>query len=93
MTQVIEKSRLAGPGSGQGDAHRVIVLNDNHNTFEGVAGALATHIPGYTLDKGLRVADEIHAAGSAVVWSGVLEVAEHYAAMLAGEGLTMAPVD
>jgi hypothetical protein len=30
-----------GSGSGTGDAWRVIVLNDSHNTFEGVAFALA----------------------------------------------------
>ena len=33
-------------GSGLGDAWRVIVLNDQHNTFEGVAFALAQTIPG-----------------------------------------------
>ena len=30
----------------------MIVLNDNHNTFEGVAAALARYIPGMSLDKG-----------------------------------------
>ena len=29
-------------GGGAGDSWRVIVLNDNHNTFDGVAFALAT---------------------------------------------------
>ena len=38
-----------GSGSGTGDAWRVIVLNDNHNTFEGVAFALAQTIPGVGL--------------------------------------------
>jgi ATP-dependent Clp protease adaptor protein ClpS len=35
-----------GSGSGTGDAWRVIVRNDDHNTFEGVAFALAQTIPG-----------------------------------------------
>ena len=35
-----------------GDAWRVIVLNDDHNTFEGVAFALAQTIPGRRLRQG-----------------------------------------
>ena len=37
----IEKPRTRGPGSGLDSNWRVIVLNDNHNTFDGVASALA----------------------------------------------------
>ena len=44
----IEKPRLDGPGSGLGGNWRVIVLNDDHNTFEGVARALAAVVPGVT---------------------------------------------
>ena len=35
----------------------MIVLNDNHNTFDGVAAALATVIPGVSFAQGLRIAD------------------------------------
>ena len=88
------KERLdQGTGSGTGDAWRVIVLNDNHNTFEGVAFALAQTIPGVDYDKGMRLADKIHGSGQAIVWSGHQELAELYHAQLQGYGLTMAPLE
>jgi ATP-dependent Clp protease adaptor protein ClpS len=83
----------AGTGSGLGDATRVVVLNDDHNTFEGVAFALATVIPGVDYDRGMALAGKIHNTGSAVVWSGHREQAELYWAQLDGHGLTMAPLD
>jgi ATP-dependent Clp protease adaptor protein ClpS len=88
------KPRPSGPddGSGFGDAVRVIVLNDNHNTFEGVAAALARYIPGVDLARGLAFANRIHETGSAVVWSGDRERAELYWEQLRGAGLTMAPL-
>jgi ATP-dependent Clp protease adaptor protein ClpS len=88
------KRRPSGPdeGSGFGDAVRVIVLNDNHNTFEGVAAALARYIPGVDLARGLALANRIHNSGSAVVWSGDRERAELYWEQLRGAGLTMAPL-
>ena len=82
-----------GTGSGTGDAWRVIVLNDNHNTFEGVAFALAQTIPGVDYDRGMRLAQKIHNGGQAVVWSGHRELAELYHTQLAGYGLTMAPLE
>jgi ATP-dependent Clp protease adaptor protein ClpS len=82
-----------GTGSRTGGAWRVIVLNDNHNTFEGVAFALAQTIPGIDYDKGMRLAETIHTSGQAVVWTGDREVAELYHAQLEGYGLTMAPLE
>ena len=70
----------------------MIVLNDNHNTFDGVAFALARTIPGVTYERGQELADRIHRSGQAVVWSGDREVAEHYWAQLTDFGLTMAPL-
>ncbi|HZQ04707.1 MAG TPA: ATP-dependent Clp protease adaptor ClpS [Gaiellaceae bacterium] len=87
-----ERSRR-GRGSRTGGAWRVIVLNDDHNTFEGVAFALAKTIPGVDFDAGLRLANEIHTRGQAVVWSGERELAELYHAQLEGFGLTMAPLE
>jgi ATP-dependent Clp protease adaptor protein ClpS len=88
------KERLdRGTGSGLGDAWRVIVLNDDHNTFEGVAFALAQTIPGVDYDKGMALATRIHNTGQAVVWSGHREAAELYHAQLEGSGLTMAPLE
>jgi ATP-dependent Clp protease adaptor protein ClpS len=82
-----------GSDSGLGGACRVIVLNDDHNTFEGVALALATVLPGVSYDAGLRLANTIHRRGQAIVWSGHREPAELYWEQLAGHGLTMAPLE
>jgi ATP-dependent Clp protease adaptor protein ClpS len=91
-SSTIERPRTDGPGTGHGGA-RVIVLNDDHNTFEGVARALARFIPGVDLDGGMALAIQIHSNGSACVWSGSREVAELYWEQLAGCGLTMAPLE
>ena len=80
-------------GSGVGDAWRVIVLNDNHNTFEGVAFALAQTIPGVDYARGMSLANRIHNTGRAIVWSGHREPAELYHTQLAAYGLTMAPLE
>jgi ATP-dependent Clp protease adaptor protein ClpS len=80
-------------GSGLGDAARVIVLNDDHNSFEGVAFALANVLPGVDYDAGMRLANKIHKTGRAIVWSGQREQAELYWQQLQGHGLTMAPLD
>ena len=71
----------------------MIVLNDDHNTFEGVAFALAQTIPGVDYAKGMSLANRIHSSGRAIVWSGHRELAELYHAQLDGYGLTMAPLE
>ena len=91
--ETIELPRTEGPGSGLGGAWRVIVLNDNHNTFDGVAQALSRVIPGISLDQGYRIADQIHNTGQAIVWTGEKELAEHYWELLKDAGLTMAPLE
>jgi ATP-dependent Clp protease adaptor protein ClpS len=93
MSQTIERPRTAGPESGLGAPGRVIVRNDDHNTFDHVARTLARVIPGVTVDQGYAIADRIHHAGLAVVWSGHKELAEHYWDLLASAGLTMAPLE
>ena len=92
-TGTIEIPRVDGPDTGLGGAWRVIVLNDNHNTFDHVAKSLARFIPGISVDKGYKIADQIHNAGQAIVWTGPKEVAEHYWEQLNGAGLTMAPLE
>lgn len=92
LTPPREKHRT-GSGSGLDGAWRVIVLNDHHNTFEGVAFALASVLPGISYDKGMALANRIHHEGQAVVWAGAREVAEHYWEQLAGHGLTLAPLE
>jgi ATP-dependent Clp protease adaptor protein ClpS len=82
-----------GQGTGLGDPCRVIVLNDDHNTFEGVAFALSSFLPGIDYDKGMALANRIHNTGLAVVWSGIREQAELYWEQLRDYGLTMAPLE
>ena len=93
MSQTVERPRISGPGSGLGDVWRVIVLNDNHNTFDHVAMTLARCIPGVSVDRGYAIANRIHHAGQALVWSGLKEVAELYWEQLSDAGLTMAPLE
>ena len=93
MSEVVERPRTAGPGSGLGGNWRVIVLNDDHNTFDHVAHTLARTIPGVTVAAGYAYADAIHNTGRAIVWSGMKEPAEHYWGQLELAGLTMAPLE
>jgi ATP-dependent Clp protease adaptor protein ClpS len=93
VDQTIEKPRLGGPGTGLGGAWKVIVCNDDHNTFEHVARTLARFIPGISVKRGMEIANVIHASGRAVVYSGHQEPAEHYWEQLKGAGLTMAPLE
>jgi ATP-dependent Clp protease adaptor protein ClpS len=92
-TETIEKPRVGGPGSGTGGGWRVIVLNDNHNTFDHVANTLARVIPNMTVEGGYKIADTIHNSGQAIVWTGERELAELYWEQLEGAGLTMAPLE
>jgi ATP-dependent Clp protease adaptor protein ClpS len=82
-----------GSGTGLGRPWNVIVLNDNHNTFQGVAFALSSVLPGIDYDAGMRLADRIHNTGLAIVWSGEQEQAELYWEQLRGYGLTLAPLE
>jgi ATP-dependent Clp protease adaptor protein ClpS len=93
VTDTIELPRIRGPGTGLDDNWRVIVLNDNHNTFEGVAKTLSRVLPGVTYDHGMAMANKIHNTGQAIVWSGAREPAEFYWEQLNDAGLTMAPLE
>ena len=93
MSQTVELPRIDGPGTGLGGSWRVIVRNDNHNTFDHVARTLARFIPGVSLDHGYSIADKIHNSGQALVWGGRRELAELYWEQLDGAGLTMAPLE
>jgi ATP-dependent Clp protease adaptor protein ClpS len=93
MSEAIELPRLAGPGGEVGGLWNVVVLNDDHNTFDHVAETLARYIPGVGLAEGYRLADRIHRTGCAIVWSGAREDAESYWESLDGAGLTMAPLE
>ena len=92
LTPPRERVRRGG-GSGLGSPWRVIVLNDDHNTFQGVAFALSSVLPGVSYDRGMALANRIHSTGQAIVWSGPREPAELYWGQLADSGLTMAPLE
>jgi ATP-dependent Clp protease adaptor protein ClpS len=88
------KERLSrGEGTGLGRPWLVIVLNDEHNTFQGVAYALSNVVPGITYEQGMQLANRIHTSGQAIVWSGLQEQAELYWEQLREQGLTMAPLE
>ena len=93
MSEVVEVPKVREPGSGLEDNWRVIVLNDDHNTFDHVAHTLARTIPGVTVAGGYAIADTIHNTGRAIVWSGMKETAELYWEQLDQAGLTMAPLE
>jgi len=92
-SRTAEQIRPAGPQDALGGAWKVIVRNDDHNTFDHVARTLARVIPGVTLERGYAFAERIHNSGLALVWSGHREAAEHYWEMLRSAGLTMAPLE
>lgn len=93
MTNTATLPSIAGPGSGLGGAWRVIVLNDDHNTFDSVALALSRTLPGVSMEQGHAFANTIHTTGQSIVWSGHLELAEHYWDELSNQGLTLAPLE
>jgi ATP-dependent Clp protease adaptor protein ClpS len=93
MSQTIELPRVGGPGTGTGGSWKVIVRNDNHNTFDHVAATLARVVPGVNLEQGYAMAERIHTSGLAIVWTGEKETAELYWEQLRDAGLTMAPLE
>jgi ATP-dependent Clp protease adaptor protein ClpS len=93
VSETVELPRTGDPGSALGGAWRVIVLNDDHNTFDHVAYTLARYVPGVTVDGGYALANTIHNTGRAIVWTGQKEVAELYWSQLRDAGLTMAPLE
>ncbi len=72
---------------------RVIVLNDDFNTYEHVVKCLTKIIPGMNEEKAWKLARRIDTEGYAIVWCGPLEQAELYHQQLLSEGLTMAPIE
>ncbi|MFM8604066.1 MAG: ATP-dependent Clp protease adapter ClpS [Cyanobium sp.] len=88
-TAVQERQQLRQPYPN----YRVIVLDDDVNTFQHVVECLVRHIPAMNPDKAWELAHRIDGEGSAVVWSGPMEQAEFYHQLLSAEGLTMAPLE
>ena len=72
---------------------RVIVLDDNFNTFQHVANCLLSIIPGMSEKRSWDLAVKVDKLGSAEVWRGPFEQAELYHQQLQSKGLTMAPIE
>ena len=72
---------------------RIIVLDDDFNTFEHVANCLEAIIPGMNRARSWKLAVEVDSEGSAEVWRGPIEQAELYHQQLLRKGLTMAPIE
>lgn len=73
--------------------YKVIVLNDDFNTFQHVAECLMKYIPAMTSDRAWELTNRIHYEGQATVWVGPQEQAELYHQQLSRAGLTMAPLE
>lgn len=73
--------------------YKIIVLNDDFNTFQHVAECLMKYIPNMVSDRAWELTHQIHNEGQATVWVGPLEQAELYHSQLSRAGLTMAPLE
>lgn len=73
--------------------YKVIVLNDDFNTFQHVIECLMKYIPFMTGDRAKELTNQIHFEGQAIVWVGPQEQAELYHVQLSRAGLTMAPLE
>ena len=73
--------------------YKVIVLDDDFNTFEHVADCLMKYIPQMTEELAWELTNQVHHQGLAIVWVGPMEQAELYHEQLKQAGLTMAPLE
>lgn len=73
--------------------YKVIVLDDDFNTFQHVHECLVKYIPGMTSDRAWELTNQVHYEGQAIVWVGPQEQAELYHQQLSRAGLTMAPLE
>jgi ATP-dependent Clp protease adaptor protein ClpS len=85
--EVIEKQPKLGETTPYPN-YRVVLINDDHNTFDHVEHCLMKYIPKMSLDRARNLTLQVHNEGSAIVWTGNKEEAEMYYHALRGEGLT-----
>jgi ATP-dependent Clp protease adaptor protein ClpS len=72
---------------------KVVVLDDDVNTFQHVVESLVKVLPGMGSERAWELAHQIDGSGAAVVWCGPQEQAELYHQQLGVAGLTMAPLE
>lgn len=66
---------------------KVVVLNNDHNTFDEVIRILMRAVPGMTRDAAEGHANEIHVSGSTVPFTGPRERAEAVGAVIRTIGI------
>ena len=67
--------------------HKVVVHNNDHNTFDEVIAVLMAAVPGMALTLAIAYTYEIHLTGAAVVFVGDVEEAETCARQIRSIGL------
>ena len=72
---------------------KVVVLDDDVNTFQHVVESLVKVLPGMGSERAWDLAHQIDGSGAAVVWCGPQEQAELYHQQLGVAGLTMGPLE
>ncbi|MEM9980007.1 MAG: ATP-dependent Clp protease adapter ClpS, partial [Cyanobacteria bacterium P01_D01_bin.2] len=55
--------------------YKIIVLDDDFNTFQHVAGCLMKYIPNMVSDRAWELTHQVHNEGQAIVWVGPQEQA------------------
>jgi ATP-dependent Clp protease adaptor protein ClpS len=90
-TPVRTQPRVGGPSGGSGYGRRVVVKNDDHNTFDHVIATFA-RVLSIPPQRAADLATEIHTRGRAVVWEGDVERAELIHSQLSVAGLTLEPL-
>ena len=67
--------------------HKVVVHNNDFNTFEEVTKVLMKAVPGITFEQAVAYTYEIHNTGAAVPYTGPKEQAEAVAAVIRSIGI------
>ena len=93
ITPSVVKERANQTIKKQYPNYKIIVLNDDFNTFQHVIDCLMKYIPGMDGDRARKLTNQIHYEGQALVWVGPQEQAELYHQQLKRAGLTMAPLE
>lgn len=70
------------------DAHRLILWNDDFNTFDHVIYCLMHHLQ-YTEEEASHIAWKVHTEGKCAVLEGSYTEVEIYRKILKSEGLTV----
>ena len=69
--------------------HKVVVHNNDHNTYEQVISILMQAVPGMTVAMAIEHAHTIDETGSTVAFTGMVDEAESIAAKIRTIGITV----